>query len=538
MKKEGDLLQKNSIANLDRLVVRPDTIGSIMTPALFPASEWLTRRRAWEKSVTRSIAILRMISVSMVLIVLGLCFLPLSLMGLTGILFAIPAIWAGSLVFFVGMFFRKPNGKELAKRGDKVLGLQDDLLALSEFPTGKSTDEWRAATWKKAQISLEEEKRSWPLVFPKWYSFHVLFAILLTLGAAWMGGIQMQAALKERAAMVAAREDRIEAAEEIIRDWEEFVKTSDDPELKKLFSEAAHLREAVQNNDPMAAMLAMNRIEAKMSSLQDALAAESLAPQAARMAEALEAFEGMSSMSAALRNLNFDAAAKEAEKLGAKLDENPAGSTALRRGASVAEMLANEAATAQKRGNGELSETLSKLSSAASQNCKNGSVPNSQLSQCLSPLKNQFCKESACKSCGRMVSMGKCQLDALRQKFRGESCEKPPSLCKSGSCNKPGGLKAGTGTDGQPLGDPTKLADAGETDKLTGTMGEGESETVTTTANSGTPGTTGAGTKTSMAEYIELSERAVADESLPLAHRRAIRTYFERIRPVAESQHP
>jgi hypothetical protein len=474
----------------------------------------------------------------MALIVLGLWLLPVSLAWLTGVLYAIPVIWAGSLVVFVGSFFRKPGGKELAKRADKVLGLQDDLLALAEFPAGESADEWRAATWNQAQKSLEEESRSWPLVFPGWYSFHVVFAILLTLGAAWVGGTQMQKALHERAAMAAAREERIEAAEEIVRDWEEFVKTSDDPELKKLFSEAAHLREAVQNNDPMAAMLAMNRIEAKMSSLQDALAADSLAPQAARMAEALEAFEGMGSMSAALRNLNFDAAAKEAEKLGAKLDKDPAGSTALRRGEAVAEMLAKEAATAQKRGNSALSETLSKLSAAASQNCKNGSVPNPQLSQCLSPLKNQFCKESACKSCGRMVSLGKCQLDALRQKLRGEPCEKPPSLCKSGSGNKPGGLKAGTGTDGQPLGDPTKLAAAAETDRLTGTMGEGESETVTTSANSGTPGATSAGTKTSVAEYIELSERAVADESLPLAHRRAIRTYFERIRPVAESQHP
>ena len=108
----------------------------------------------------------------------------------------------------------------------------------------------------------------------------------------------------------------------------------------------------------------------------------------------------------------------------------------------------------------------------------------------------------------------------------------------SHSVIRPGGSKAGTGTDGQPLADQTKLAEAGQSEQVTGVLGEGETEKSTLSASSGTSGAASEGSKTKLAEYLELSEKAVADESLPLAHRRAIRNYFERIRPVAESKNP
>jgi len=504
-----------------------------MTSPLFPESEWLIRRWKLEKVLHLSAPLLGGIGVFMGVLLGGMFLLPHSLGVLTGILWAVPMIWGAASLLLAGRFLWKADAGDVARRADRVLGLPDDLLALTEL----EENGWRTATWKRAQRALSPETRSWPLVFPKWYWGNAAFAIFLTLGTSWLGWNRLQGERREQAALDAAREDRVAAAEEIARDWEEFAKTTDDPELKKLFSEAARLREAVRDGDSMTAMLAMNRIEQKMTSLQDVLAAESLSPQAARMAEALEAFEGLGALGAALRNQNFGAAAAEAAKQGARLDRDPSGTSALRRGEVVAEMLANEAATAQKRGNTSLSQTLSQLSSVASQNSKTGTVPNAPLSQCLAPLKNLLSKEASCKACGRAVAVGKCQMESLRQKFRGEPCERPPSLCKSGNCNKPGGLKAGTGTDGQPLGDPTKLSAPGEADHVAGTMGEGESETTTTAASSGTAATVGPGAKTPLAGYLELSERAVADESLPLAHRRAIRTYFERIRPVAESQH-
>ncbi len=505
-----------------------------MTSPLFPESEWLIRRWKLEKVLALSRPLLGGIGLLMGLLFCGVLFFLQDSPGvLSGVLWAVPVIWGTAFLLLAGRFFWKANTGDVARRADRVLGLPDDLLALTEL----EENGWRTATWKRAQDALSPESRSWPLVLPTWFWGNAIFALLLTLGTSWLCWNRLLEERQEQAALAAAREDRVAAAEEIARDWEEFAKTTDDPELKKLFSEAARLREAVRNKDPMAAMLAMNRIEQKMTSLQDTLAAESLSPQATSMAEALEAFEGLGALSAALRNQNFGEATAEAGRQGARLGKDPSGTSALRRGETVAEMLANESATAQKRGNASLAQSLSQLSSLASQNSKAGTVPNAPLAQCLAPLKNLLSKEAGCKACGRAVAVGKCQMESLRQKFRGEQCERPPSLCKSGNCNKPGGLKAGTGTDGQPLGDPTKLPAPGEAGHVAGTMGEGESETSTTAASSGTAATVGTGTNTPLAGYLELSERAVADESLPLAHRRAIRTYFERIRPVAESRH-
>lgn len=509
-----------------------------MSQEHFPKTTWLAGRRAWEKTISLSVPVLRSVAGIMAALLLALAFVGLSVSGLSAVLVAIALTWTAAAAVLIARFFRKPSEKDLAKRADKVLGLQDDLLALSELPASESAGEWRTATWRQAQRSIESGKRSWPLVFPWKNSAHLILAILLTLGVAWKAWDRRQSEIRLQEAAGQAQAERVEAAEEVIKDWEDFVKVTDDPGLKKLFSEAAQLRESVRTDDLMAVMLAMNRIEAKMATLRDTIASESLSPQAARMAEAFEAFEGMGAMSAAVRNRNFESASKEAEKLGAKLEKDPGGISALRRGEAVAEMLAAESSTAQKRGNTSLSDALSKLSSAASQNASKGSVPNQQISPGLDSLKNQFSSEARRKNSGRMLSIGRSQLDNLRKKLRGEPCDGPPSLCKACQGDKPGGNKAGTGTDGQPLGDPTKLAEAGQSDKVAGTMGEGESETVTTSASSGSTAAAAASTKTGLAEYIELSEKAVADESLPLAHRRAIRVYFERIRPVAESNHP
>ena len=469
-------------------------------------------------------------------------FLPVSLERTAVLLVAIPVVWAGALAILTFWLYRRPPVSEVAKRADRVLGLPDDLLALSEFPDSESGRAWRAAAWRQAEKTFASGMPRWPLAFPERYSWNIVVAVVLTFGAFGLAWKQRQQESMRLAEAAEARADRINSAGDILKDWEEFAKETPDPSLKKLFAEAAVLREAVRSTDPMAAMLAMNKIEAKMASLQETIAAQSLSPQAEHIAEALESFEGMGAMSAALRNKNFESAAKEAEKLVQKLAKDPESSTALRRGEAVADILASEAAAAQKRGNGSLSDPLTKLASAASQNCKNGSIPNKQISPCMNSLKDAFSKESACKSCGRMVSIGKSQMETLRCKLRGEPCEAPPSLCKNGSCSKPGskpgGSKAGTGTDGQPLADQTNLAEAGQSEQVTGVLGEGETEKITLSASSGTPGAASEGCKTKLAEYLELSEKAVADESLPLAHRRAIRNYFERIRPVAELKNP
>jgi len=256
------------------------------------------------------------------------------------------------------------------------------------------------------------------------------------------------------------------------------------------------------------------------------------------MAEALESFEGMAAMSAALRNQNFEAAAREAEKLAAELKKDANGQTALRREDAVAEMLATESKTAAKRGNQSLAEALQQLSQSAQ--ASKGSTPNSELAPPTESLRNQFSQESSRQNRGRAASTGKQQLDALKQRLQGESPEDAPfaSLGKGPPGKQPGGMEAGTDTTGKTQGDATKLADAATQESVTGKMSEGDSETRTTSAANGTATTLASGKPTDFSQYAELSQKAVADENLPLAHRRVIRSYFERIRPLAETPKP
>ncbi len=474
---------------------------------------------------------------------LALIFFGSSQRLVVGMLSGVFAVWLAGLIFLGWRYLQKPSAATLAKRADNVLGLPDDLLSLSELPETETASGWREAAWQRTrdQLAACDLDQVWPVKLSRSALITLLAAIGLTAGVGWLGVVKFGQEGARLAQEEAAHQVRIVAAEEVLQDWKEFVKLTDDEELKKLFTEAAQLQKAIENKDPMAAMLEMNRIEEKMNAMEEAINKDSLSAQAAQMAEAFEAFEGMGAMSAALRNQNFEAAEKEAEKLGAKLAKDPSGQSELRRDEAVAEMLASESKTASSRGNSNLSEALSQMSQAASQAGQKGSVPNPQLSPPVKTLQNQFAQEASRKNRGRAASMSKDQLEALRRKLRGESeCEgmKMPSLCKACIGNKPGGLKAGSSPGGPPQDEQTELAEAKVQESATGQQGEGESETRTLSSSTGTGASVGGGRKANFSEYVELSQKAVADENLPLAHRRVIQTYFERIRPVAENKTP
>lgn len=500
-----------------------------------PDFTWLRKQRTWEKVVRWSWPVLVGMTVSLAaLLAVGVVW-PLKQSAVLAIFVMIPALWILAGLLILGFALRKPSDSEVAKRADRVIGLDDDLLSLSEYPDTIPSAEWRDAAWRRASELVAARKQTWKVEFPRRNIVFLGAAVCLSIAGVVVMTGQWNRIAGQKAELVAKQAERAEAAEEILEDWEEFVETTEDQELKQLFADASALRQALDQEDPMAAMLAMNQMEAKLSSLQESLSAQSMDAQAAGIAEALEAFEGMGAMSAALRNQNYEAAAAEAEKLQKELAKP--GSTNMRRKEALAEMLANEAQTAKSRGNSSLSDALSKLSETAQRNSQKGSVPNEELQPCANGLCEQFSKESTMKARGRMAAIGKSQLDALRSRLRGEECEAPPSLCQS-SGNNPGGQQAGKGTDGQPLGDPTELAQASHSEKVTGVLGEGESEVTVSSTNSGTSAAAGGATKADISEYFDLSQKAVADEALPLAHRRTIRTYFERIRPVAETQIP
>jgi len=450
--------------------------------------------------------------------------------------------WVAALVWVSIRWRQRPSDAELARRADRVLALSDHLTSLNELEGDAG---WREAVRKDAARRFPEGhlKDAWPVQLPRraWASGAV--ALLLTVTAVYVGGTKAAKGNRELALIETERRERVEQTEEVFEDWEEFADLTDDPELKELFTEAAELREAMAEADPMEAMMEMSRLEQAMSELQNATAAQSMAAQAEAMAEALEAFEGMSAMAAALRQESFENAAAEAEKIAKEAAENPDGTTMLRRAAAASEMLSNAARSAGKRGQSEMSQALQKLSDAAKNAAQSGKVPNNALKLPMQKMRDAFKQQQMLQNRGRMLSLSKQQIDALRQRVRrdGNMRQPFPSLCKAGEGDRPGGGggpggdKAGTGSGGPPLGDPNRLEDPAVAEAVAGVHTDGETEVVVTSSQTGTAGKASGARAAGFQEYEELSRQAVEDETIPLAHRQTIRDYFERIRPATES---
>ncbi|GAT33446.1 hypothetical protein TSACC_21862 [Terrimicrobium sacchariphilum] len=511
-----------------------------MLPSRIPQKARLERRWCLE----RVVAAIAWWSVAIcgVSLLLGavLAFIALSRFGILIALGVLGGVWLLGVGVVVLKLLRKPGLGTLVKRADAVLRLPDDLLTLSELNEEQKSEPWRAATWQKLEEYLTRLnlREAWPVRLSRRGVGALIAAGIATGLTVWLGGFRLQQDNERVAREAAAQEERLAAGEELLKDWKEFAEKTDDPELKKLFAEAEKIREALKQGDPMVAMLAMDRLDQQLNSLQAEIDKDSISAQAGGIADAMESFAGAGAMSAALRNQNYEQAATEAEKLREKLAKDPTGKTEVKRDAAASEMLQTEAKKAANRGNQSLSDALNKLSQLA----QSGSVANSDLQAPLQKLQEQYLQECSRQGRGLASRLGKKQMETLRRRLRGE--EPKDSFCQSlcQSClkpgSKPGGNKAGRGAAGDPRGTPTELASAGVQEQVSGTMTDGETEVTVSSSASGAGGAVNGGRKAAFSDYVELSQKAVADENLPLAYRQVIRAYFEKIRPVAESQNP
>lgn len=503
-----------------------------MNEHAFPEAERFVRKRRIEQLLRACRPAFGGCLAGSLLFAVTLAVFPIPPSGLLAILIAFAFLWVAAAAFLMRAYFKNPHGIDVAKRADHVLGLSDDLMALSEFPSGAGTDTWKRAAFERAGAAVSKAHANWKPSLKRADRALLALACAAALLAGYFAVGQATRISREMAERDAGRDQRQQAAKEILEDWEEFSQSTDEPELQKLFAQAANIREAINQDDPMQAMLEINRVQAGIQSLIETISASSLAPHAGKIAEAMESFEGAGAMAAAMRNANFESAAREAEKLAGNLQTNS--TSAIRRADATSEMLANESAAAARRGNSALSETLSQLSRLAKSHAPSAAIPNKDLQPCAGKMADHLKQEAARQACQRAASIGKSQLDALRAGLRGESPEPTASLCKNPG-NQTGGQQAGSGTDGNPASDPTDLASPSSALLAQSAAGEGESQITESRTASGSAGKASADRQSGTPDYFELSMKAVADESLPLAHRRTIRTYFERIRPIAES---
>ncbi len=443
-------------------------------------------------------------------------------------------LWLGAALVLWWVWHRPPTLRQLALRVDPLLGGGDRLLALSEWPQAK--ERWRALALQQLADRLKalDLANQWALSLPLSTRWAAGAALVLTAVLIIAGGVQWQREERRIAHQQSVLEERLALAEEVLEDWEEFASLTEDEELKTFFAEAGRLREKLAEHDPLQAMVAIGQMEEQLKAMAAQVEGASIAPHAAAMAGALEAFEGMGALGAALRRNDFQAASREAARGAEALDGAPKAQTAIRRHAITSETLAATARQAAEKGQKGLADALSAMAQKAKASDK---LENRSLSPSLRALRNEFSQEAARRNRGRMAAIGRDQLNTLRQRLQGGQPGECPFL--SLAQTNAAGQQAGRASGGNPFGDEKEIAPAGRTEQASVGMGEeGDSEITTLSDTQGSGVASGEGGAVALGDYVELSRRAVNDESLPLAHRRAIRTYFERIRPVVEPSSP
>jgi hypothetical protein len=190
---------------------------------------------------------------------------------------------------------------------------------------------------------------------------------------------------------------------------------------------------------------------------------------------------------------------------------------------AVADNLKKMVAKLQPGQQGQLSDSITQL--AEGLDSKNLS----QCKACLSKLAAACKKQGQCKKIGQCMS---CQLNRLAQcKCQCRSQCMSNNVAKSDSPSQ----SAGMGVSGKPLGDKsTEIQSTRQQEQLTGTQGEGPSETEILQAPEGQQ----QAARQYAARYNKFRREAEAvlnSEPLPMSHRETVRTYFEAIRPSYET---
>jgi hypothetical protein len=235
----------------------------------------------------------------------------------------------------------------------------------------------------------------------------------------------------------------------------------------------------------------------------------------------------MSAMAAALRRKDFGQAEKLAQELAEKLSQPGA---KLPEGSEQREnqlRLANTAQTMQQRGQKGVGEALQKME----QGMQNAN--NQQTSQGLEGLKKNFGDQAKRDAEKQRLAAQLAQMNGAKDSLgAGKSVARGMSLLPKLADSKRHGNGAGSEIDPNRFGAETKLASNRTEEKVTGDVSNGDSVITTEKSLEHSKEAPSTARQASFHEYEKLSREAIEDESIPLAHREAIRKYFEMIRPA------
>ncbi|HEY3899511.1 MAG TPA: hypothetical protein VGM54_12900 [Chthoniobacter sp.] len=435
----------------------------------------------------------------------------------------------GALLFVAAdvALFWQVDRRSVLLRLDRQLGLADATISASEL-TGDIRDDWR---WRQlAQTVNRLSTRSWDERWPRrWPGLVGLGAATLAVLCALLLAAWRVERVQAQPGPTPFQKAQFQALEEVFKDWDEAAKKTNDPKLQEQLALMKPLREQMLSGkiDDKEVLAALSRLEEKLQAAREQIQAQSLEPSAAELASALEPFQGMSAMAASLRRKDFGQAEKLAQELAEKLNQPGA---KLPEGADQREnqlRLANTAQTMQQRGQNSVSQALQKME----QGMQNAN--NQQTSEGLDGLKKNFGDQAKRDAEKQRLATQLAQMGAAKDSLgSGKSVARGMSLLPRLADSKQHGNGAGSEIDPHRFGAETNIASNRTEEKVTGETSDGDSVITTEKSREHSKEAPTSVHQANFHEYEKLSREAIEDESIPLAHREAIRKYFEMIRPA------
>jgi len=434
------------------------------------------------------------------------------------------------------IYFRRLDRHRLFVRMDAHGKLPDAVLSSGDWENAPANEPWRTAQ-RAGTLRLLEKidwKQAWPVCWPQLLWLPLICSVLL---AVVVGLVERNWSERTRAANLAVQQEnapvapeQVKPLEQVFKDWDEAEKIAPSPELAELLKEIKPLRDdmAAGKMNEKELFLKLNEVQARVQAAKDKLESESLEPMAKSLADAVKDLDGMSGLSAALQRKDFAAAKEQAAQAQEKYNS---GAAKMPEG-DKAQTAANKLGEASKKASNDpqASSALGKMQDAASKG------DGKEMSKGLGELKGSMGQQAQRQSQSHNLGTQLAQLSNAKS----EMGEGKGGGIKMGlpqiSLAKSMGEQKGAGSDFDPnrTGAQTQLDANHQEVKLTGTAGDGASETHTESTKDPHREQTAASVNAAkFAAYEKLSEEATQDENLPVADRQMIKRYFEDIRPKA-----
>ncbi len=423
--------------------------------------------------------------------------------------------------------------KRLARMLDHWFDLKDGSRTTLEL------DDASAGNWKSAsidqwveQLNRESWSKRWPIKPSRWTLLSLLGLLILggALQARYTVALsELGRRMKEQAALLS----QLDSVEEMFKQWEEELEKNPNEALEKALKDAEPLREKIAEKtmDQREALLELSRMEEQLAKMAEKMKSESLEPLLGEMAEALEPLPEMDPTAQALKKKNAKTAEEELDEARKKYEKGEVALPDKNRRRSMAERMKELAEQMAGRGQQQASQSMSEMAEGLEQGTPR------QMSEAMESLQESLAREAMRQAMEQSLQAQMGQMQQAKKRIaqgsgEGEGEDSTPFLADQNADNQEKGI--GAGIDEKPTGDETQSDAERKLEVQIGQVGdEGDSQSMTLSANQGTQEQDAAYRVEDFAVYEKMSLQAIGSENLPATHKRMLRQYFETIRPQA-----